>query len=137
MGRRGFSRRRAMENAHLRMGRLKLIKQSRDTVTEVSVYMDRLIAQPRESTHRRVVQAHLVSVFGGDVELGAVAAAIAEEACFEGLVRGASLGTICLGEKATVFRGSISLPGRKRPVRHLVAVSEELANTLQIGRAHV
>lgn len=36
---------------------------------------------------------------------------------------------LSLGEKAECFRGSISVPGLKRPVRHLVAVSAELAST--------
>src|SRR5206468_4148748 len=36
---------------------------------------------------------------------------------------------IRLGEEAEVFRSSISIPGRRRPLRHLVAVSEELSKT--------
>jgi hypothetical protein len=41
-----------------------------------------------------------------------------------------------LGEKAECFRGSISVPGLKRPVRHLVAISAELAST-RLGAATV
>jgi hypothetical protein len=36
---------------------------------------------------------------------------------------------ITLGKDAEVFRSSISLPGRRRPLRHLVAISEELSKT--------
>ncbi len=36
---------------------------------------------------------------------------------------------VSLGKDARCFRGSITLPGRKRPIRHLVAVSAELAQT--------
>jgi len=39
-----------------------------------------------------------------------------------------------LGEKAECYRGSLSVLGCKRPVRHLVAVSAELAET-RLGAA--
>ncbi len=39
-----------------------------------------------------------------------------------------------LGEKAECHRGSLSIPGRRQPVRHLVAVSAELAQT-RLGAA--
>jgi hypothetical protein len=37
--------------------------------------------------------------------------------------------TACLGPEAQCFRGSLAVPGRKRPGRHLVAVSAKLAKT--------
>ena len=61
-----------MENAHLRMGKLKFVRQTRDTITEVSLHMDHLVAEkPAEkpAEPRSAVQIHLVSVFGGDQEL--------------------------------------------------------------------
>ena len=36
---------------------------------------------------------------------------------------------ITLGKEAEAFRGSISIQGRKRPLRHLVVLSEELSGT--------
>ena len=54
-----------MENAHLRMGKLKFVRQTRDTITEVSLHMDRLVAE-KPAEPRSAVQIHLVSVFGGD-----------------------------------------------------------------------
>ena len=36
---------------------------------------------------------------------------------------------VTLGQDAEVFRSSISIPGRRRPLRHLVAISEELSKT--------
>ena len=39
-----------------------------------------------------------------------------------------------LGEKAECHRGTLSIPGRTRPVRHLVAVSAELTQT-RLGAA--
>ena len=35
-----------MQNAHLRMGKLIFVRQTRDTVTNVSVYLNRLVAEP-------------------------------------------------------------------------------------------
>ena len=58
-----------MENAHLRMGKLKFVRQTRDTITEVSLHMDRLVGE-RPAEPRSAVQIHLVSVFGGDQEVG-------------------------------------------------------------------
>jgi hypothetical protein len=34
-----------MENGHLRMGKLKFVRPTRDTITEVSLHMDHLIAE--------------------------------------------------------------------------------------------
>lgn len=117
-----------MQNAHLRMGKLKFVRQTRDTITEVSLHMDRLVAE-RPTDPRSAVQLHLISVFGGDQEVGAVAAAIADEQRFQiSLPDGAEfLGY--LGEKPVVYRASLQVPGRKRPVRHLAAVSQTLFGT--------
>ena len=117
-----------MENAHLRMGKLKFVRQTRDTITEVSLHMDRLVAE-KPAEPRSSVQIHLVSVFGGDQEVGAIAAAIADEQRFQiSLPSGAELFGF-LGEKPVMYRASLQIPGRKRPVRHLAAVSQTLFGT--------
>ena len=41
---------------------------------------------------------------------------------------------LSLGEKAESYRGSLSLPGRRRPVRQLVAISAAMAQT-RLGAA--
>lgn len=117
-----------MENAHLRMGKLKFVRQTRDTITEVSVHMDRLVAE-RPENPRAAVQMHLVSVFGGDQEVGAIAAAIADEQRFQLSLPDGREFFGFLGEKAVIYRASLQIPGRKRPVRHLVAVSEAVFDT--------
>jgi hypothetical protein len=121
-----------MENAHLRIGKLKFVRQTRDTITEVSLHMDRLVAeQPAEkpAEPRSAVQIHLTSVFGGDLEIGAIAAAIADEQRFQiSLPGGAELFGF-LSEKPVMYRASLQIPGRKRPVRHLTAVSQTLFGT--------
>lgn len=115
-----------MENAHLRFGKLRFIKQTRDTITEVAVHLERMIAEiPPE---RGETAFHFVSVFGGDQEIGAVIAAALEGLRFQVEWQGRQIiGT--LGEKPTVFRASLQLPGRKRPVRHAILISTALAET--------
>jgi hypothetical protein len=117
-----------MKNAHLRMGTLQFHKVTRDTTIDVRLWMDRLIAEHEDSAHGRA-KAHLISVFGGDQEIAAISAAITEEGCFQVQGTGISALTVSLGVDAETFRSSISVPGRKRPVRHLVAISKELELT--------
>ena len=56
------------------MGTLRFVRQTRDTITEVSLQMDRMVAE-KPTDSRSATQLHLISVFGGDQEVGAVAAA--------------------------------------------------------------
>ena len=116
-----------MDNAHLRFGTLRFYKVTHDTTLDVRLWMDRLILEP---TNRGAVgSAHLVSVFGGDQDVAAMAAAILDKATLQ--VAGPEVPTaqVSLGEDARVFRATIAVPGRKRPLRHVVAVSKELAQT--------
>jgi hypothetical protein len=116
-----------MKNAHLRMGSLRFTRALRDTTIDVSVRMDRLIAE--HDSDGRSAQCHLVSVIGNDQEIAAIAAAISEEARFYAGGPSFERLMISLGKEAEVFRSSITIPGRRRPVRHLVAISEELSRT--------
>jgi hypothetical protein len=123
-----------MENAHLRMGKLKFVKQTRDAITEVSVFVERVVAEPVPD--RGDTALHLVSAFGGDQEIGAVIAAAQEGLRFEVEFQGRRLvGT--LGEKPPVYRASLQIPGRKRPVRHVILVSAALAETAFGANAEV
>jgi len=117
-----------MKNAHLRIGTLEFRKVTRDGTLAVRVWLDRLVLEC-ESENSRHTKAHLVSVFGGEQDIAAVAAAIAEQARFA--VRGPGLPAlqIVLGDDSEIIRSSINIPGRKRAVRHLVAMSKELALT--------
>jgi hypothetical protein len=71
----------------------------------------------------------LLSVVGNDQEVAAIAAAIADEARFYASGPDVNRLMITLGKEAEVFRSSMSIPGRRRPLRHLVAISEELSKT--------
>jgi len=68
-----------MQNAHLRMGRLEFRTSPgrNSTGTHIKLMMDRAIIEPagdREASAR----CHMFSVAGGDQDIAAVAAAIAE-----------------------------------------------------------
>jgi hypothetical protein len=90
--------------------------------------MDRVVLEAAKD-ERGQAAAHLVSIIGGDAEIGAVWAAVTEGASFHlQLPAGTPIAT-SLGLEAQCFRGSVVVPGRKRPARHLIAVSAELAKT--------
>ena len=116
-----------MQNAHLRMGTLQFTKITRDTTIDVRVHVDRAIAE--HEPNNRSARCHLLSVFGNDQEIAAIAAALSEDARF--YLTGPQIErlTISVGAEAVVFRSSLSVPGRRRPIRHLVALSDELAKT--------
>lgn len=116
-----------MKNAHLRIGNLQFTKVLRDTTIDVSVRMDRCIAE--HESDGRSARCHLLSVIGNDQEIGAIAAAISDEARFYASGPGLSRTMINFGKDVDLFRCSISVPGRRRPMRHLVAVSEDLSRT--------
>lgn len=115
-----------MKNAHLRLGTLEFVKTTRERTLHVRVHMSQLIA---ECTEGGVASAHLVSVFGGDQDVAAIAAAVAENIQFQASGPDLHPLRVHLGESAQIFRGGVAVPGRRRAVRHLIAVSAELAGT--------
>jgi hypothetical protein len=122
-----------VENAHERFGWLELTRVLKDTTARVRLRLDRMIAEVADDG--REGQFHLLSVLGGDSDVGAVWAAVQQNQVFK--ATGPGLDTsleFSLGEKAECFRGSVNIPGLKRPVRHLVTVSAELAGT-RLGAA--
>src|SRR5690349_5642587 len=117
-----------MQNAHERFGMLEFIKRTKDSTTRVRVHIDGAVLEiPKDE--RSQARAHLISMIGGDSEIGALWAAVTEGALFQIQVPGRAAIAASLGSAAQCFRGSVMVPGRKRPVRHLVAVSAELAKT--------
>ncbi len=63
-----------MENAHLRLGLLEYVRITEKTSTRIRLRVDRYIGEDR--------QAHLLSVFGNDSDVGAITAAVHEKAAF-------------------------------------------------------
>lgn len=117
-----------MQNAHERFGTLEFIKRTKDTTTRVRVHIDRAVLETPKDERGQAI-AHLVSMIGGDAEIGALWAALIEGALFHIQLPGGPKIAASLGLEAQCYRGSLAVPGMKRPVRHLVAVSAELART--------
>ncbi len=110
-----------MKNAHERFGTLAYVRRTEKTTTNIRVFLDVFLGEAER-------KAHLVSVVGGDVEIGALAAAFANGDAFTVIDPAGKETFVTLGEKPLCFRGSIMLPGRNRPLRHLVSCSQELAD---------
>ncbi len=113
-----------MKNAHERLGTLEFVKTSKDTRIRIRVHLERFIGEKD-----KYGTAHLLAVFGGDSDVGSIWAAVLEGLGFTVTGPGIESRFVSLGANPQCFRGSLTLPGRKRPVRHLVAISEELART--------
>lgn len=117
-----------MKNAHLRLGSLEFTKGSDESRSRINVHMDRFVGEHPKSKGD-TGKGHLLSVFGNDQDISAIWSAITMEERFT--VQGPEMPTIIvtLGKDPQTFRGSISSPGWKRPVRHLVAISNEVSQT--------
>jgi hypothetical protein len=113
-----------MRNAHQRFGILEYTKRMKDTTTQIRLRLDRFVGEVEKDRSR----IHVFSILGGDSDVGAIWAAVKEESLFTVQGPGVARVTASLGEDAQCFRGSISIAGR-RPIRHLVAISAEVATT--------
>jgi hypothetical protein len=118
-----------MQNAHLRLGWLEYRRSSESTNTRISVHVDRYVGEGDD--------AHLISLFGGDAEVGAITAAIYEKHTFTVTSPDGSEKVVGFGQDAICYRGSINLEGRKQALRHLVAVSTSLHANGSAGRTFI
>jgi hypothetical protein len=116
-----------MKNAHERFGKLAYVRRTEKTATNIRVLLDAFVGEERG-------KAHLVSIVGGDVEIGALAAAFANGDPFTVIDPAGQETIVSLGERPLCFRGSIMIPGRKRPLRHLVSCSQELTDANADGK---
>jgi hypothetical protein len=80
---------------------------------------------------------HLLSVFGNDSDVGRITVAVHENAAFSLTFPDGETKEVTLGEHASCYKGAVTLPGRKHPVRHLLAVSQELHANGSAGRTIV
>jgi hypothetical protein len=110
-----------MKNAHERFGELVYIRRSEKTRTHIRVHLSAWAGEESK--------AHLVSVIAGDTEVGALSAAFASHDPFTVIDPDGSEKIVSLGESPTCFRGTIDISGRKRPLKHLVALSQEMIGT--------
>lgn len=107
-----------MKNAHERFGELVYIRRSEKTRTHIRVHLTAWIGEENK--------AHLVSVVGGDTEIGALAAAFASHDPFTVVEPDGTEKIASLGESPTCYRGTVNVAGRKRHLKHLVALSQEM-----------
>ena len=107
-----------MKNAHERFGELVYIRRSEKTRTHIRVHLNAWIGEESK--------AHLISVVAGDTEIGALSAAFASHDAFTVIDPNGSERIVSLGKSPTCFRGAISIPGRQKPLKHLVALSQEM-----------
>ena len=109
-----------MKNAHLRFGFAEFEKVQKNATSRIRLTADQFIGEPESG------EAHLLSVFGGDSDVGAISAAIQLNEPL--LIGGPGLPQrqYRFGERASIHRATITAPERKRPVRHLVTVSAAL-----------
>ena len=116
-----------MKNAHLRFGWLTYVKSTEKTTTSIRLHLDRFIGEVLPNPPRQA-KAHLISVIGGDTQISAISAAISMTDRF--MVEGPDVQPVrvCLERNAQWFKGSIQVPGRKKPLRHLIGMSEEFAS---------
>lgn len=116
-----------MKNAHLRFGWLTYIRMTEKATTHIQLRLDRFIGEALPDPPRQA-KAHLISVVGSDTQIAAISAAVSMTERF--MVEGPGVAPIrvCLERNAQYWRGPVQLPGRKKPLRHLIGMSEELAS---------
>src|ERR1035438_8322415 len=115
-----------MQNAHLRLGLLEYHRMTEKTSTRIRLRVDRYVGDDG--------QAHLISVFGNDSDVGAITPPVDEKATFTLTFPDGEVKEVSLGENASCYKGAVSLADRKHLVRHLIAVSEELYTNGGVGR---
>jgi hypothetical protein len=108
------------------MGQLTMMRQSGEGITQVTVGLNSLVAEPLDSNTDGIL--HLASVFGGDQDVGAIVAAAHEGLRFR-IGIGATEFEGMLGEKPVIYKASLQIPERKRRVRHAVLLSKTLFET--------
>ena len=92
-----------MENAHLRLGLLEYVRITEKTSTRIRLRVDRYMGEDR--------QAHLLSVFGNDSDVGAITAAVHEKAAFSLTFPDGETKEVSLGEHASCYKGAVTAAG--------------------------
>jgi hypothetical protein len=113
-----------MKNAHERFGFAEFEKRLKDTTTRIRLTADCFIGEPVNKNGPS--QGHLLSVFGSDVEVAALWAAVLSEERIRVGGQDMKPQIVQFGERPSVFRGTLTIPGRRRPIRHLVVASTHL-----------
>ncbi len=111
-----------MKNGHLRFGKMSFHKTVGNALSSFSLRIDRFTG---ERVSADVAKAHFLSVVGGDAQVAAASAIVSDQQTFT--VEGPEIPVlnVNLGRDAQCYRASIQLSTSKRPLRHLIAVSQE------------
>jgi len=116
-----------MKNAHLRFGWLTYIRMTEKTTTHIKLRLDRFVGEVLPDPPRQA-KAHLISVVGSDTQIAAISTAVSMSERFMIEGPGVAPTRVCLERNAQHWKGSVQLSARKKPLRHLIAMSEELAS---------
>jgi hypothetical protein len=119
-----------MENAYKRIGIIEFSLDRKETSTRVRAYFDRF-AMDNDG------QAHMVSIFGNDSEISAFAAAVLSDIPLIARTPDGEYHTLRFGEKAATYKGHIQIPGRQRPLRHLLAFSRAILQNGTEGKVYM
>jgi hypothetical protein len=92
-----------MQNAHLRLGLLEYHRMTEKTSTRIRLRVDRYVGEDE--------QAHLISVFGNDSDVGAITAAVHEKATFTLTFPDGEVKEVSLGEHASCYKGAVYTNG--------------------------
>jgi hypothetical protein len=121
-----------VKNAHRRFGWLTYVKSTEKSVTNIRLRLDRFIGEVLPDPPRQA-RAHFISVVGGDTQISAVAAAISMGDRFMVEGPGVQPTRVCLERNPQCYKGSLQLADRKKPLRHLIGISEEFAGGASSG----
>ena len=117
-----------MKDAHLRLGMLEYERNTEKISTRIRVRVSHYIGEGAD--------AHLLSVFGNDSDVGAITAAVHDQNRFRLTFPDGQVQEISLGERATCYRGGVTIPGRKHGIRHMVTLSEEIRGLGSVNRTY-
>jgi len=118
-----------MQNAHLRLARLEYARSTTNTQTHIAVHVSHFMGEGE--------QAHLISFFGNDAEVGAVTAAIQENHHFDVITNDGKRQRFGFGQDATVYKANLNLGQQKRTIRHIVAISSFLHANGSAGKTYL
>ncbi len=118
-----------MQNAHLRLARLEYARSTTKTQTHIAVHVSHFMGEGE--------QAHLISFFGNDAEVGAVTAAIQENHLFDIVTSAGKKQRFGFGQDATVYKANLNSNKQKRVIRHVVAISSLLHANGSAGKTYL
>ncbi|MGA9510730.1 MAG: hypothetical protein WBV55_19060 [Candidatus Sulfotelmatobacter sp.] len=104
------------------------MKSTEKTTSSIKLRLDRFIGEVLPNPPRQA-KAHLISVIGGEHRLRRSERPSPWET--SSWSRGPDLQPmrVCLERNPQCFKGSVQLAGRKKPLRHLIALSEDFASS--------